>query len=767
MASASPGEHQCQQTVNMEQSEDQPAVTSMPPYQQSPSTGQQQPFQCGLCSVTFDINVELVTHVHRHSLTKPYQCGYCKVSYNDNPALIIHVKSHALFMFSVPAKAVDDSASQLTPSHLNTDAILLMTSATDESLGLVGKEIPSQTVGADVSVKEIWDKSDSVSTGDLKETNVASGTVIVGSEMVVENSLPWKLEVMSEDESLESHEYAEVKTEQDDESLDEDVKLVKTNQGKKKTTGRRFCCDICDSTFKAARYVKDHKRRVHKISSARMCTTSEHSQVDAAMGLSGTSGNTVTDDCSQVSVSSDAKRRSESVEATDSQDGTEADKRPFPCPQCSFRFKTRQTLKDHIAFVHTDERPFQCTQCSMRFKRNVHLSRHVRYRHTSDRPFPCPQCSLCFKAKKTLKDHISFVHNNERPFPCSYCAVRCKTNVHLKSHVRNKHLNERPYHCTYCSARFNEKSTLSSHISSRHSGSTVTNDGDSTDEKPFLCTHCSARFKMKGTLAGHILIKHKDANSAIDDRPFSCPHCPWKFKGKFRLADHIARVHENQRPFPCPHCSTNFKSSSELSCHVNRKHTTETPHQCADCGRCFKVKRDLNQHFCKPKECPICKRMLNCLSTYTQHMKRKHSEDRFKCSHCELGFLTPRELEVHTRTHTKEKPFTCEICGQSFSTLANLSYHRNARHLNSRPYKCDICQKGFNSHPGLFQHKRRHFDDKRYSCDKCGKKFYQSCSLKTHALTHTDLRSFACSECGKTYRNRGNLNYHMNHSHKM
>ncbi|XP_070200627.1 zinc finger protein 93-like [Littorina saxatilis] len=819
MASASPGSFQEQHTSTgmMERPEKKSPATCSPLQCQSPNSFEpqqrnQKPFQCGLCSVTFDINVELVTHVHRHSLTKPYQCGYCNVSYDDNPALIVHVQTHALFMVHLSANAARGNADQML--HLFADTKSSGSSSVAERKEVTGsQDTPFHLVDCDVSSKE--DSTNSDNEAVMKALRSAQSTVQqIGSEMVVENPVPLLLhknkikpEMMSDGESEEVDTCSETKpaTKKMNEG-----KMVEENQGKKRDSKKPFSCDICGSTFKAARYVKDHERRVHKMLPAQphhkseLFQASDKRESDLMASKSKRSiperrskrkvrqiiSTEISSDFSdaETSLVTDKVKVTDGSNLTDAQDSFECsdcgkvlkswrtlkrhkvfvhtDSRPFPCTQCSLRFKAKNTLKDHISFVHTDERPFPCTQCSLRFKTKVQLSTHIRCKHTDERPFPCPHCSKCFKTKETMKDHVSFVHLNERPFPCSQCSLRCKTKVHLNRHIRSKHLNEKPFQCAHCSTRFKQKTSLSAHILSKHSSSKETTDCDNTSDKPYQCKYCSASFKVEGTLSAHVLIKHKDMDNDCGDRPFACPHCPWKFKGNFALTSHIARVHENQRPFPCLQCTMSFKSKDELSSHVNRRHNTETPHQCTDCGRCFKIKSALNQHFCKPKECPICGHMLNCLSSYEHHMKRKHSQDSFKCSTCDMGFLSERELEVHTRTHTKEKPFTCEFCGQSFGRLIYLTYHRNGRHLNTRPYKCDICHKGFNSHPSLWQHKRRHLGDKKYSCDQCGKKFYQSSTMKEHALTHTDLRSYACSVCGKTYRSRGNLYYHVKHSHQ-
>ncbi|XP_045062001.1 zinc finger protein 250-like [Coregonus clupeaformis] len=121
------------------------------------------------------------------------------------------------------------------------------------------------------------------------------------------------------------------------------------------------------------------------------------------------------------------------------------------------------------------------------------------------------------------------------------------------------------------------------------------------------------------------------------------------------------------------------------------------------------------------------------LNGYTSPLTNESSRDGI----CGKAFSFPKQVEIHQRKHTVEKPFGCHLCRASFSHLFNLK-----------------------------RHQRVHTGEKPFSCPQCEKRFSHQHQLKMHLKVHTGERPFACTHCGKRFSERSYLRIHQQKVHR-
>lgn len=81
------------------------------------------------------------------------------------------------------------------------------------------------------------------------------------------------------------------------------------------------------------------------------------------------------------------------------------------------------------------------------------------------------------------------------------------------------------------------------------------------------------------------------------------------------------------------------------------------------------------------------------------------------------------KYESHTRVHTGEKPFECDVCHQRYSTKSNLTVHRKKHSADTevpkKEHRCPRCDKLHASKKTLAKHVKRQVSPRVRPVTRC------------------------------------------------
>uniref|UniRef100_A0A1A9VWR9 C2H2-type domain-containing protein n=1 Tax=Glossina austeni TaxID=7395 RepID=A0A1A9VWR9_GLOAU len=190
------------------------------------------------------------------------------------------------------------------------------------------------------------------------------------------------------------------------------------------------------------------------------------------------------------------------------------------------------------------------------------------------------------------------------------------------------------------------------------------------------------------------------------------------------------------------HVNTPSKDGSGVLVKRNRKQI-RGPAYCQLCNKTFQYYCLYRNHMIKhsnytPYMCQLCKKRFKSRQAIRYHMNTHSREKKVhQCSLCSVSFSTENQLVVHVLDHKSDSGFPCKVCGEIINSNEARELH-SRRHTEERPFGCDVCKKRFRLRHHLIHHLKLHC---LYRCEFCKEEF---------STSQPSQRPYTCPQCEKS-----------------
>ncbi|MCP3668018.1 MAG: C2H2-type zinc finger protein, partial [Gammaproteobacteria bacterium] len=216
--------------------------------------------------------------------------------------------------------------------------------------------------------------------------------------------------------------------------------------------------------------------------------------------------------------------------------------------------------------------------------------------------------------------------------------------------------------CPYCARKFPWASSLERHILTH------------TGQKPYKCTECPLWFTTKSNCDRHIVRKH--GNNKDDEASYSGAedeeqgfHMPLNYAntdsidiedGSNTQVQHKTARRDStgsESPYKCHICDEGFGERQLAISHIQLAHQDEF------------LALQAKGAFDEDNSCSQLTESAGEEQLYDQLRGKfpDYSNRKIICLFCSRKFWSAEDLRRHVRTHSGERPYSCDICNRKFT----------------------------------------------------------------------------------------------------
>lgn len=309
---------------------------------------------------------------------------------------------------------------------------------------------------------------------------------------------------------------------------------------------------------------------------------------------------------------------------------------------------------------------FDCEICFRRLPLTI-MHKHKMFRHKLGH-FICPNCPLRFEKAEQVSKHI-IAHPGVSNLQCP----NCKEMIGLGPNLKGLEIHIQTCH----KLKFRWDETTQQRI--QYIGRVCMDCGRGFQTVEQLVKHeeldtCIAKEDnswLRQEYVEALKVQKKrieESKSMGGPKVWKCETCDQLFPNAYRLRRHKIS-HNPPKPSLCFHCGKEFSQESNLQKHILRIHKASDEYKCENCEYTTGSQSVLNDH------------------------QKIHEPPNHLCNTCGKRFARIDRLKLHTRTHTGEKPYMCDLCDYRSAARSNLNNHikfvhnRKPRPIRSRPKK--------------------------------------------------------------------------------